>query len=503
MGRNKKPTSIDDIRGELTSALRRTALRPTIKGYKPQDHQIKFHSSESKGRLFIGGNRSGKTVGGVTEDVFWLTGQHPYWQKFNPPVRGRVVAVDFDNGVEKIILPEIARWLPPSSLIDGSWERSYSRSLRTLTLTNGSTVEFMSYDQDTDKFAGTSRHFVHFDEEPPQYIFDECMMRLVDTGGNWWVTMTPVEDMTWTYDGLYMAAMEGKRPDIEVFEVSSHENKYINIAELDLLTMGLSEDDKQARLHGKYLRHSGTIYGNHISEANFIADIVDQGQWHHYQKKWVHYVAMDHGYTNPTSFLFFCSDNEGRTIIYDEYYHSKRLVSENAKAIAEMIESLGIKPAYIVGDPSITQTSPLTGTNVQIEYMENGITIVLGNNDVRAGIDRVSSRFKHNQLFITDRCPNLKWELNRYRWAKYGSKKIAERSNLKEVPLKKDDHAVDAMRYGIVSRPPLRGEKNLRNFGTDMIDASMSIDPTIPLLDMDLIQNPEQEIYEDTLGVYW
>jgi hypothetical protein len=74
-----------------------------------------------------------------------------------------VVAVDFLNGVDKIILPLWKQWLPKKYLINGSWEDSYSRERHVLTLNNGSFDEFMSQDQDLDKFAGSSRHFVHFD----------------------------------------------------------------------------------------------------------------------------------------------------------------------------------------------------------------------------------------------------------------------------------------------------------------------------------------------------
>jgi phage terminase large subunit-like protein len=154
----------------------------------------------AKGRQLLGGNRAGKTVAGVCEDVMWLTGQHRFREVPPPPIRGRIIAVDFNQGVDKIILPELAKWIPPSLLINGSWEDSYSSRLRTLTLSNNSFVELMSYEMDLEKFAGTSRHFIHFDEEPNQAIFNENMARLVDTGGSWWMTMTPVNGMTWTYD---------------------------------------------------------------------------------------------------------------------------------------------------------------------------------------------------------------------------------------------------------------------------------------------------------------
>jgi len=81
------------------------------------------------------------------------------------------------QGIEKIILPELAKWIPPSDLIKQSWEESYNRGLRTLTLANGSFVEMMTYEMELEKFAGTSRHFIHFDEEPRMRRSKEIQQR--------------------------------------------------------------------------------------------------------------------------------------------------------------------------------------------------------------------------------------------------------------------------------------------------------------------------------------
>src|SRR6187402_1282362 len=188
----------------VEKSLRNTAINPGLFAYKPHPSQEKFHRSTANEKLYIGGNRSGKTVGGVTEDIQWLTGNHKYRIDLpEPPIRGRMVAVDIEDGIKKIALPEVMRWTPPSSLKNGSFEDSYDRQSRTLTLMNGSFLEFMSYEQDVAKFAGTSRHFTHFDEEPPEDIFNECLMRLVDTDGSYWITMTPLIELTWVVDRIY------------------------------------------------------------------------------------------------------------------------------------------------------------------------------------------------------------------------------------------------------------------------------------------------------------
>ena len=152
---------------ELGANLGKAAKKPNNLMYEPHRKQVLFHSSEKIGRQYIGGNRSGKTTGGLNEDIWWLRGTHPYRRVPEPPVIGRICTVDFKQGVNKIILPALRQWLPPSLLVNGSWEESWNGHQHTLTLSNDSEVEIMSYEQDLEKFAGVPRHFTHFDEEPP------------------------------------------------------------------------------------------------------------------------------------------------------------------------------------------------------------------------------------------------------------------------------------------------------------------------------------------------
>jgi phage terminase large subunit-like protein len=448
------PVSIKEILGDLTFGMRRAASRPTIYGYRAQDYQIPFHASTARGKLFIGGNRSGKTVAGGAESVMWLSNKHPNRPVPQPPIYGRGVAVDFEHGVKKIMLAEIARWIPPSLLKNGSWEESYQTSSRTLTLENENKMEFLSYDQDLDKHAGTSRHFIWMDEEPPEDIYNENMLRLMDVGGSWWLTMTPVEGMTWTYDRIYEPGKNGTNPDIYVVEASTDMNMYINQSEIDMYLAGMTEDEKKARRQGKFIQLGGLIYAkNFNAERNVIPSLYDDSNlWQTVKTKWTHFLALDHGFNNPTAVLWLATDADGRVIVYDEYYVSGEIISYHAREIKERNRLLGIDPGYIVGDPSIRNTDPITGTSVLIEYEDHGVTIVLGNNDVKAGINRVARMFEEGKLLITRNCQKTLWEQGRYRWSRYATSKAAANNNVREQPVKKDDHLMDALRYGIASR---------------------------------------------------
>lgn len=451
----KKDLTLADALDTLAAKIRESANAPNIFGYEPHSKQYIFHTNTDRKKLYIGGNRSGKTTGGIVEDIWWLTGTHPYRETPPPPVRGRVVSVDFTSGIEKIILPQFKQWLPPSYLINGSWEDSYDKQLRTLTLANGSFVEFMSYDQDLDKFAGTSRHFTHFDEEPPKDIFTECKARLVDTRGSWWITMTPVEGMTWVFDEIYDPGISTDNGTL-VVEVSMTENPHLDPEAIKDFLEGLDEDEIKAREHGHFVQMGGLIYKHFNTEIH----TVDEG-WLP-PTDWMICCSLDHGFNNPTAWLWHGVSQDGDVVTFHEHYLSGATIDVHAKAVNDYNQKVlkGREIAYYIGDPSIRNTEPIKGSSIHLEYIKHGIPIVLGNNDVRAGINKVARYLKvradgRPNWVITKDCINLIKEMRRYRWKTYASKKIASDHNLHDEPQKKDDHACDSARYFFMSRPDL------------------------------------------------
>lgn len=437
----------------MAQGLRVAATRPSIHGYQPHGKQIAFHSSSARIRALFGGNRSGKTVGGATEVVFRTTGTSPFARVKPPPVHWRVVAVDFKDGVEKIVKPEIARWMPPSALQYGSWEESYDKELRTLTLENGSTIEFMSYEQDTEKFAGTSRDGVWHDEEPPREIYVENQMRLIDKGGLSILTMTPLEGMTWVYDDVYLRAQID--PTVEVWEVDMSDNPFLNTVEMEAILSGLTREERDARAHGKFVQIGGLIY-KEFSERNIRKPFIPPKDW-----LWV--AGLDHGHNNPTAWGWFGISPDGDIVLFDEWYRSGHIVSYHAQKVHEFNALHDRVPDYYVGDPSIRNVDPITGTSVLIEYINHGIPIILGNNDVKAGIDLVKKKIigigdpptNRPSLYVTSNCVNTIREHQRYRWAKWATRRGNEEHNKKEEPVKKDDHTCDMLRYVIASRPQM------------------------------------------------
>ena len=390
MVKKKEVMSFEEMMLQISSGITTGLKKPNMLSYKPHPKQIPFHQSRKKGRQFLGGNRSGKTTAGVVEDLLWLTGRHPYLRTPDPPIFGRLVTVDFKQGVNQIILPVIQQWVPKSFLINGSWEDSYNSNEALLRLSNDSQLQIMTYEQKLESFAGVPRHFVHFDEEPPKAIFEECKLRLVDYNGRWWITETPVEGMTWTYEEVYLKAKAGD-PLLDVFEVEIWDNIYLDEESIEDVLGGLDEDTRKIRGSGRYVPIGGAIFPTFDPEEDVIKCYDEETGalkvWIP-PKDWIIYESMDHGLNNATAWLWHAVSPEGDIVTFDEYYKRGVVVADHAVEVISREEKLrrsGHVPYLRVGDPAIQQRSSQTGRSVRIAYADAGLNIVLANNEVKIG----------------------------------------------------------------------------------------------------------------------
>lgn len=464
----RQPTeevSLSDLLLMATTNLTNVSARPNMHMYVPHEKQKMLHCSVALEKLFIGGNRSGKTVWNVMECIWWLTKKHPYRPDVNAiiePIRGRLVSVNFIEGVEGIIIPYFKQFLPESEMKGGSWDKAYQKSTRTLTLENGSTIEFMSYDQDTDAFAGTSRHFVAFDEEPPQSIFLECQMRLIDTEGSLWISMTPVEGMTWVYYELYEPWQNGLDPDLQVLEINTTENTHLKKESIERGMKRLSENDKAARQSGTFIQTSGKVF------PVFNKNIHKRKEFK-LTRDMVIYASYDHGWRHPAAWLWHAVMPNDHIVTFHEIVVSNHTVKQLAEMVKEY-ERLALKPLGMEvfmrpADPATYQTSGINGMSISQTYALENIyltseNIPKGPNSVAVGIDKMQQYLKIDQLTGTPHwqyydCPIFEKQMSRLHYDKWASKKLEYDSAPKLTINKRDDDAPDSARYFFTLQPNL------------------------------------------------
>ena len=87
MASKKPPVNLATLFKDAGEQLAASARQPNVLMYQPHHKQEFFHTSDMWGRIYMGGNRSGKTYGAIVEDIWWATGTHPYIETPPPPVR--------------------------------------------------------------------------------------------------------------------------------------------------------------------------------------------------------------------------------------------------------------------------------------------------------------------------------------------------------------------------------------------------------------------------------
>jgi PBSX family phage terminase large subunit len=136
-----------------------------------------------------------------------------------------------------------------------------------------------------------------------------------------------------------------------------------------------------------------------------------------------------------------------------EYYwdskktQRQKTSGEFADDIKEWLSPYSIRAIYI--DPS--------AAHFRLDLQRRGMHPVPADNDVINGITKMTDEMKSGRLFVCSECVNLIREIEGYVW----HPKCKEKGE--DEPLKADDHAVDAMRYAILTHKPARFDQEEYN----------------------------------------
>lgn len=423
--------------------------------YKPHVKQQAFHGFTAQTKTFFGGNQSGKTWGGLADDVIQaidrdcLPDHLRQYKKFEPPFECRIMAESFPV-LEAVMIPKLQDLLPLDQLVGGGWSTAYDKNLRVLYFQNGSKFYFQTYEQEVRKMGGSTLDRVHFDEEPPLPVFNECRLRVMVKGGDLVFTMTPVFGLSWAFDALWQKRGDQtekdvyRAPDIDVVTVDMADNPALGEEEIRLALAGLSEEEKAARKEGKFVALHGLIYGDfdrkrhEVPEAPLPENINVV-------------VGIDPGYRHPAAVVWIYLTPDDTMVVFDAQRFQGFTAQQVCKRVHEINDKWGVTPLYYVIDPAARNMEHSTGRNIQMEYADNGIVTIAGQHAVSAGINRVRERFQSHRLFIRANCSELIDELLKYRWKK--PPKSGE--DTREAPVKSEDDLTDALRYAVMSRPYL------------------------------------------------
>lgn len=273
----------------------------------------------------------------------------------------------------------------------------------------------------------------------------------------------------WVKDTFVTPAMMGSPlPNHSFIQALPSDNPYLPPTYIRDLREGNSADWVKRYVEGSWDALEGQIY----PMFSFSTHVLEPFPIPH---EWVKFRALDHGQVNPTCCLWFTVDYDGNIYVYNEYY-SPGVISTHASAIRTISGDDKYSVTYL--PPECWGRTLEKGGRLWAivdEYRDNGILCTRANNTVHAGINRVAEFLTTQKnrvhpitgqegspsLFIFNNCKNLLLEIIDYTWAKQTGV-----VNVKENPRKVHDHAVDALRYGIMSRPSPTTKLNLTPFNS-------------------------------------
>lgn len=166
-------------------------------------------------RLFMAANRIGKTETVSFEVAAHMTGLYPTWwrgREFDRPVRAwasgdtmlttrDILQVALLGPVDCVDTRDWRGMLPVHLIVDTTRKSGgVSKCLDQVWVKHvsggRSILEFKSHDQGRRAFQGTEQDVIVLDEEPPDDVYTECLLRTMTTDGLILCSMTPLQGLT-------------------------------------------------------------------------------------------------------------------------------------------------------------------------------------------------------------------------------------------------------------------------------------------------------------------
>ena len=423
-------------------------------------------------RCVLGSNRSGKSEGiGAYETALHLTGDYPAWwvgHRFNRPIRALCVASDTDqlrkSVQRKLFGKDWGTGMIRAHLLPREEARVWGGTAGVILFAKVrhksggfSELSFGTYEQGREAFEAFELDWAWEDEEPPQEIHNEIMVRtmkseqldIIESDSRVIYTYTPLKGMTeLTIDVL--ARQAANDPNVHVTNITWDDVPHLSESAKALLLSNTPKYLRDVRSKGIPAAGEGRIY--QFAEEDIKCDPVIGGIPKHW--KWV--AGFDVGFYNTAAVFFaidpdldvwyavseYCDggmdENSGQVI--DHTIHATRLI-QRSKALSGFVMPF-------VGDCAELEKS--NGKSYQKLYAECGLTIKLPDKSVFAGLASVQTRLAAGTLKIYSTCTGLLKEISQY-------------SQDKGKPIKVNDHRVDSVRYGVHSGGPFACTKPISN----------------------------------------
>lgn len=411
-------------------------------------------------RMFMAGNRCGKSIAGAFEASCHATGVYPDWwvgRRFDRPTNGWAIgstARATRDTAQKELLGPVGAWgtgMIPKDKLGKFWALAGVPQgvdlIQVRHISGGwSTIGFKNYEQPLAAFYGVALDWAWPDEECPQEHYNEILLRTMTTNGLVFGTFTPLKGLTPMVVSFSKKAdyLAGAEKLIGIPDQESEHGEDARVADLTtskaIIQAGwddapwLTEKSKAqmeadtephlraARRSGRPSMGSGNVFPIAIEDIMVKPFKIPD----YYRRMY----ALDVGW-NRTAVLWAAIDPQTDTVyIYDEYYEGQKEPAIHAAAIRARGEWI---PGVI--DPASRGRSQKDGSQLMQDYKDLGLRLSPAINVRDAGISNLWQRMTTGTLKVFSSLPNFAEEFVLYR------------RDLRGNIVKEKDHLMDDLRY--------------------------------------------------------
>lgn len=332
----------------------------------------------------------------------------------------------------------------------------YNQSQRVFLFPNGSRIKLGYCDMEKDVYQYQGQEYdvvgleeaTHFSEAQMQFLttcnrsvrtdFSPRMYYTCNPGGigHSWVKRLFI-------DREYRNAERGEEYTFIPAKLSDNPILLTRNPQYVTTLMNLPEHLRKAHLDGNWDALAGQYFSEFDRDIHVTAPFAIPPSWRRFR-------AMDWGYHDPCCVLWFAVAPDGKLIVYRELYERKMLSSEIAKRVKDL--SQGETIAYTVASPDAWQLRGLGGVEgscIAEVFSKNGVPLLPADNARIAGWQRVREMLHPREdgtagLTIFSSCQNLIRTLPLLTFDAHRIEDVSDQS---------EDHAPEALRYGLMSRP--------------------------------------------------
>lgn len=422
--------------------------------YTSQPKQLKFHSSQADEVLY-----GGAAGGGKSYAIIWDAVGNALSHK---NLRIVILRRTYPE-LEKSIIFEFLAHVPKHL-----YQYNKQNKRATFSSTN-STIEFdhCQFEQDVYKFQSAQYDLIYIDElthwNEFMYKYILSRLRTVKEGfkpqmkcasnpggvGHEFVRSRFIDGAIPFEVTTRIDPESGSTYTTQFIPSKVYDNEYLMKTDYVRGLMRLPYDERKALLEGDWDSFKGQFFKEWRRDLHVVNPFPIPQSWRRFR-------AMDWGYRNPSCILWFAVSPDKTVYVYKEIY----VVEKTDEELASIIKDHSKDPnnpekmeeiAYTIADPSLWSISQFErGESLALRFAQFGVPLVKADNNRISGASTVHSflaldeKDKKPSVFIFDNCLNLIRTLPSL---------VYDPRKPEDVDTEGEDHAYDALRYGLMSHP--------------------------------------------------